>query len=158
MLQRSRSLDMWKKISIPPVTAYTGVRLSICRHIGFHALEHYPLYLESPYHTYYPWEEDVPYWIWSQRSNALDIEVEIQFLGSRTLPFPSRVTLTHIWTTHGRKMFPVVNLNSRTQKAYFYFDVQCAWPLALTPNSTWNISLFWVVHTYIDYGDCSWKR
>jgi hypothetical protein len=40
-----------------------------------------------------------------KRPSALDIEVEIKFLGSGTLPFPPRVTISHIWTTHGRKMF-----------------------------------------------------
>jgi hypothetical protein len=42
-----------------------------------------------------------------QKSSALDIKVEIKLSGSRTLPFPPRVTISHIWTTHGRKMFPI---------------------------------------------------
>jgi hypothetical protein len=29
------------------------------------------------------------------------------FPSSRTLPLPSRVTISHIWTIHGRKMFPI---------------------------------------------------
>jgi hypothetical protein len=54
----------------------------------------------------YPLEEDVPYRIWGQKvKGALDIEVEEWFQGSKMLPFPPRVTISHIWTTHGRKMF-----------------------------------------------------
>jgi hypothetical protein len=41
------------------------------------------------------------------RSNALDIEEEIRFLGSRTLPFPPRVTISHTWITYRRMMFPI---------------------------------------------------
>jgi hypothetical protein len=66
--------------------------------------------VESPYHTY-----ELPMGgrcsllnleSKGQRSSTLDIEVEILFPGSRMLPFPRRVTISHIWTTHGRKMFP----------------------------------------------------
>jgi hypothetical protein len=72
-------------------------------------LEHYPFHLESSYRTnglpmggrYRIWESE------GQRSSALDIKVEIQFLGSGMLPFPPRVTISHIWTTHRRKIFGV---------------------------------------------------
>jgi hypothetical protein len=41
-----------------------------------------------------------------QRSSTLDIEVKIQFLGSRQLSLPPSHHITHR-TTHGRKMFPI---------------------------------------------------
>jgi hypothetical protein len=44
--------------------------------------------------------------------------------------------------------------HSRAMKAYFYFDIQCPWPL--TPNSIGNIFLPWVVHM-CDMGTLSGK-
>jgi hypothetical protein len=43
----------------------------------------------------------------SKKSSALDNEVEIWFSGSGVLCFPLRDIVSHIWTTHGRKMFPI---------------------------------------------------
>jgi hypothetical protein len=40
----------------------------------------------------------------AQTSIALDIEIEIQFPGSRTLPLTHTDTISHIYTTHLRKM------------------------------------------------------
>jgi hypothetical protein len=42
-----------------------------------------------------------------QRSSALDIKVKVRFTGSIPLTLPPRVTISHIWTTHGKKMFPI---------------------------------------------------
>jgi hypothetical protein len=42
-----------------------------------------------------------------QRSSALEIKIEIQSPGSRPLSLPPRVTISHILTTHGRKIFPI---------------------------------------------------
>jgi hypothetical protein len=42
-----------------------------------------------------------------KRSSALDIKVEIWFSGSGILFFPLGDTISHIWTTHGRKVFPI---------------------------------------------------
>jgi hypothetical protein len=64
-----------------------------CRH-GFRALERYPFHLELPKHM-----------TGEQRSSAMDIEVEIRSLSSRTLSFPLTHHITHI--TLGRKMFPI---------------------------------------------------
>jgi hypothetical protein len=36
-----------------------------------------------------------------------DVEVEVWFPGSRVLCFPLKDIVSHIWTTHGRKMFPI---------------------------------------------------
>jgi hypothetical protein len=43
----------------------------------------------------------------SQRSSALDIETEIWFLDAIVLCSPLRDTVSHIWTTHGWKMFRI---------------------------------------------------
>jgi hypothetical protein len=53
----------------------------------------------------YPREKMFPIDFEVQRSIAQDIEVEIQFLGYRTLPLTPRVTISHIYTVHGKKMF-----------------------------------------------------
>jgi hypothetical protein len=42
-----------------------------------------------------------------KRSNALDLEVEIRFPGSRVLCFPLTNTVSHMWAIHGRKMYPI---------------------------------------------------
>jgi hypothetical protein len=39
--------------------------------------------------------------------SALVIEVEIRFLGSGTLLFLTRFNISHIWSSHGRKMIPI---------------------------------------------------
>jgi hypothetical protein len=84
---------------------------SVCRRNGFRALDHYPYHLESPYHTYgLPIGGRYSLLILrskGQRSSGLDIKVEIRFLGSRQISLPPRVTISHIWTTHRRKMFPI---------------------------------------------------
>jgi hypothetical protein len=41
-----------------------------------------------------------------ERSSTQDIELGIRIPGSRMLPLSSRVSITNIWTTHGRKMCP----------------------------------------------------
>ena len=100
---------------IPPTTklwgGYTGIGLSVCRRNGFRALDHYPYYLESPYHTYgLPIGGRCTLLILrskGQRSSELDIKVEIRFPGFRPLSLPPRVTISHIWSTHERKMFPI---------------------------------------------------
>jgi hypothetical protein len=51
-----------------------------------------------------------------KRPRALDIGVGKPFLGPRTLSFPPRVILSHIWTTHGRKMLPT-DLGVKRSKA-----------------------------------------
>jgi hypothetical protein len=62
------------------------------------------LFTWSHHITYidYPWEEDVLSQIWGQKSSAINIEVKIWFPGSSLF----RDAISHIWTTHGRKMFP----------------------------------------------------
>jgi hypothetical protein len=42
-----------------------------------------------------------------QRSSTLDIRVEIWFPGSKQISLPPRVTISHIHTTQGWKMFPI---------------------------------------------------
>jgi hypothetical protein len=68
-------------------------------------------YLESLYHTYgLPMGERcslLNLGSKNQRSSALNIEVQIWFLGSKVLCFPLRDTVSHIWITHGRKIFPI---------------------------------------------------
>jgi hypothetical protein len=87
------------------------VRPSVCRRNGFRALDHYPYHLESPYHTYrLPIGGRSSLLILrskGERSSALDIKVEIRFPRSRHLSLPPRVTISHIWTTHRRKKFPI---------------------------------------------------
>jgi hypothetical protein len=83
---------------------------SVCRRNGFRALERYPYHIESPYHTYRLSMEGrctilILSTILILRSSALDIKVEIWFLGFRPLSLPPRVTISHILTTHGRRMF-----------------------------------------------------
>jgi hypothetical protein len=75
------------------VGRYIGIGLSIRPSvdaiIGFWALKRYPFHLESLITNMdYPWEKDVPYQVWGQRSSALDIKVEIWFPGSKVLSFP----------------------------------------------------------------------
>jgi hypothetical protein len=101
------------------VGGYTGiglsvrlsVRPSVCRRTGFRALDHYPYHLESPYRTYgLPIGGRCTLLILrskGQRSSTLDIKVEIWFPGSKQLSLPPRVTISHIWTTHRRKMYPI---------------------------------------------------
>jgi hypothetical protein len=115
---------MYCYVIIPPATKLWGggvywnrvVRLSVCRRNGFRALDHYPYHLESPYDTYrLPIGGRSSLLILrskgqrskGQRSGALDIKVEIRFPGSRHLSLPPRVTISHIWTTHRRKKFPI---------------------------------------------------
>jgi hypothetical protein len=109
-------------VFIPPATKLWGgilesqvvrpsVRPSVCRCNGFRALDHYPYHLESPYHSYrLPIGGRSSLLILrskGQRSGALDIKEGILFPGSRHLSLPPRVTISHIWTTHRRKMFPI---------------------------------------------------
>jgi hypothetical protein len=76
---------------------------------GYRALERYPFNLESPCHTY-----GLSLGRCSllnlvsngQRSSAQESEVEIQIPDSKTLPFQRRVTISHIPTTNGTKIFP----------------------------------------------------
>jgi hypothetical protein len=42
-----------------------------------------------------------------QRSSTPEIKVEIWFPGFRPLFLTPRVTISIIWTTHGRKIFPI---------------------------------------------------
>jgi hypothetical protein len=78
---------------------------------SFWALDRYPYHLKSPYHTYKLTEGGQCSLLIlgskSQRSSALDIEVEILFLDSGVLCFPLANTVSHMWTTHGRKMLPI---------------------------------------------------
>ena len=103
-----------------PCGGYTGGILelgcltvcpSVCRRNGFRALDSYPYHLESPYHTYgLPIGGRCSLLILrskGQRSSALDIKVEIRFPGSRPLSLPPRILISHIWTIHKRKMYPI---------------------------------------------------
>jgi hypothetical protein len=49
------------------------------------------------------------------------LKVEIRFLGSGELCFPLRNTISHIWITHGRKMFPIEFGVKRTLKYKYGF-------------------------------------
>jgi hypothetical protein len=42
-----------------------------------------------------------------KRSSAMDIELAILYPGSRTLPFPPRVTISHKWTIHETKKISI---------------------------------------------------
>jgi hypothetical protein len=78
--------------------------LDIAVEIRVRALKCYLFHLKSPYHTYGLLKggcSQLTLGSKGQRSRALDIEVATRFLGSRTLPFPLRITISHLWTIHG---------------------------------------------------------
>jgi hypothetical protein len=58
------------------------------------------------------------------------------FLGSRTLPFPPRVTISHIWTTHGRKIFSIE------------FKGQVRWTYGFRASECYPFHLETQYHTY----------
>jgi hypothetical protein len=89
-------------------------------------------------------------WSKDQRSSALDIciKVEIRFPGSRMLPFPPRVTISYVWITHERKMFPIEIEVKGQRSSAFDIKVEVRFPdsrmLPFPPTVT--MSHIWTTH------------
>jgi hypothetical protein len=106
----------------------------------------YPYHLQSPYHTYrLPMRGRCSLSnLGSKRWSALDIEVEIWFQGSRVLLFPLRDTISHIWTTHGRKMFPIKFAVQRSSALDIEVEIQGSRVLLFPLRDT--VSHIWTTH------------